>query len=164
MREHPCSFNRVRQPSLPTIVQYLHFIMSLQKPCILEHPHKQCNKVLFSSKHLKQTSGLVADIWWSMTGVIYILISHLYWSSQNLVFTVCFCTLKQTSYNSIPLMSSCKSVFHAFSLSSVVSLLYAASRPYYLDTKPFVSMLTIIISSNCDRGVGYIICLFFDDI
>ena len=59
-----------------------HFKTSFQKLLIFGRSHRQWSKVPFSSKHFELTSGILADIWWSLTGVI--LINHLYWSNLNL--------------------------------------------------------------------------------
>lgn len=67
-----------------------HLITSLQKIRVFGHSQRQWRKVPFSFKRFAQTSGTLADLWWSMTGVMHILINHLHWSNSNLVFIVCF--------------------------------------------------------------------------
>lgn len=49
-----------------------HFLTSIQMFWIFVHSHKQSNRVPFFSKHWEQTYT------WTMTGIIYILINHLY--------------------------------------------------------------------------------------
>ena len=103
------------------------FITSFQKFCIFTHSHKQWNNVPFSFKHFVQSSGMLAFIWWSLTGVMYTLINHLYWSSRDLVFIVCFWAFKHASFQSNSSISSFISIFQAFNLSIADSILCATS-------------------------------------
>ena len=59
----------------------------LQKSSMCGHSHKQWSKdPLWPSLHLIQVSG---SKWWSLTGVIYCLVSHLYCNNMECVLIDC---------------------------------------------------------------------------
>ena len=89
---------------------------SFQNFWICLHVQIQWNKVPFSVVHFIQVSRMLGLNLWSFSGVIYVLMSQLYWINLNLLLIVMVCAWQHAFSHSSSVMSVWKSSIQAILL------------------------------------------------